>query len=183
MENESRKLDRSIEIMKLLAEGINPFTNEPYDDKAFVNDPRMVRCFYYVIDVLERVKTGRIGGASGRRDMPFVITPEEKRKIVLPDEKIGVNTFAKCVNLVIDPSRSKRLTGMLINQQLKKMGILAEEKEADGKSHTVITGESARYGIESMQMDYNGVVYNKVVFNDQGKKFLLEHLEEIMSYK
>jgi hypothetical protein len=97
--------------------------------------------------------------------------------------RIRVNTFAKYVNLVIDPSRSKRLTGMFINQQLKKMGILAEEKGADGKSRTVITGESARYGIESMEMNYNGVAYNKVVFNDQGKKFLLEHLEEIMSYK
>ncbi|MCR4436087.1 MAG: hypothetical protein QHH06_13735 [Clostridiales bacterium] len=183
MDNEVLKLTRAIEIMKALAEGTNPFTGLPYEENSLINDPRMIRCFYYIIDTLKKVRSGQKGLASYRKDLPFVITPEEKARIVLPEEKIGVNTFAKCVNSVINPAISKKLTGMALNSQLKKMGILREVKTEQGKIRTTVNDKSAEYGIEIEEVAYNGNVYHKIVFNQKGKKYLLDHLEEIMSYK
>lgn len=183
MDNEARKLSRSIEILKAIADGVNPFTNDCLEDNTIFNDARMVRCLYYVIEVLEKVNRGEIGQQVFRKDLPFMITPEEKSKIVLPEENIGVNAFAKCVNQVINPNRSKKLTGTVLNNQLKKMGILSEEKTSEGKTQTVTNVNSSQYGIETMKIDYNGATYDKVVFNEKGKRFLIEHLEEIMSYQ
>lgn len=112
----------------------------------------------------------------------FLITAEEKEKVVLPEGKIGVNEFAHCINAVIDLNKSRRLTGVELNKQLKKMGILSEIELEDGKKRTTINEQSKDYGIETERRNFNGVDYEKVVFNDQGKKFLLENLEKIMSF-
>jgi len=53
----------------------------------------------------------------------------------------------------------------------------------DGKKRTKINENSHQYGIETMRKNYNGVEYDMVCFNDAGKQFLLDHLEEIAAAK
>lgn len=183
MIDEDKKLDRAIEIMKSLTEGINPFTNELNEENALINDPRMVRCLYYVVEVLEKYKAGNIVKFVQTKDLPYSFPKEIMEKVKLTVDKIGVNTFAKCVNEVTDPTSCKRLTGTVLNSQLKKMGILSEVEETDGKHHTSINDKSELYGIESITVDFNGNAYEKVVFNEKGKKYLLEHLQEIIDFK
>lgn len=72
---------------------------------------------------------------------------------------------------------------MEINRQLKKMGILSEESLEDGKKRTIVNDNSKNYGIETVRKNYNGVEYDMVCFNDMGKQFLLDHLEEIAAAK
>lgn len=181
MVNEDKKLERAIEIMKSLSEGVNPFTNEPYEETSLINDPRMVRCFYYVVETLEKYRAGNVVKYVQRKDLPYRFPEELMQKVVLPEGNIGVNIFAKAVNMVIDASTCKNLTGSALNLQLKKMGILSEE-EKDGKRHTVINDKSAAFGIESVLSEFEGKTYEKVVFNDEGKRYLIEHLQEIMDY-
>jgi|GEM_PF-6400167 len=119
-------------------------------------------------------------GPGNSRLTKFMITPEEKTRIVLPDGKIGVNEFARCVNKVINPEQSKNLTGVDLNKQLKKMGILSEKELEEGKRRTVINDQSKEYGIETEPRSFNGTEYEKIVFNEKGKSFLLENLEKIM---
>ncbi len=182
MIDDNKKLDRTIEVIKSVSEGMNPFTNEPYDENSIMNDPRMIRCLYYVVEVLEKYKAGNIVKYVQRKDLPYNFPPELISRIQLPLEKIGVNTFSKAVNAVIDPSTSKNLTGNALNLQLKKMGILSEEEGVDGKRRTVLNSKSASYGIETVLCEFDGRTYEKVVFNDAGKGFLLQHLQEIMDY-
>jgi len=75
------------------------------------------------------------------------------------------------------------LTGTEINKQLKKMGILGEEKLDNGKTRTVTNEKSHDYGMEMEERSYNENKYEMVVFNDWGKKFLLENFEKIMGIK
>ena len=180
--DENKKLERAIEIIKSLSEGINPFTNESYEDHSLINDPRMVRCFYYVVEVLEKYKDGNMVKYVHRKDLPYKFPQDLMSRVVLPSDKIGVNTFSKAVNAVIDASTCKNLTGSALNLQLKKMGILSEEVGADGKHRTVLNSESANYGIETVISEFEGRTYEKVVFNELGRKYLLEHLQEIMDY-
>lgn len=117
-------------------------------------------------------------GRSGQ--MEFRITPEQKERVVFTPGKIGVNEFSRCVNLFIDLNISKKLTGIELNKKLKKFGILSEEDTEDGRKRTVINANSAKYGIESEKRTYNGVEYDAVVINDNGKKYILDNIEAIM---
>lgn len=100
-----------------------------------------------------------------------------------PEENIGVNQFAKCINNAIDLNRSRKISGVEINRQLKKMGILAEELLTDDKKRTIVNANSSKYGIVTQKRNYNGNEYDMVCFNDIGKKFLLDELEKILDYE
>ncbi|MFZ5944905.1 MAG: hypothetical protein ACOYVD_12390 [Bacillota bacterium] len=177
MAAEKDKILKAKEILLKIASGTNPVNGEQIQEESFLHDPRIIRCFYFVAEILDKSARGEY---AVQKPPIFTITQEEKEKIKLPEGKIGINEFAKCVNNVLDLSRSKKLTGVVLNKQLKKMGILGEEILPDGKTKTVLNSHSPEYGIESETREFNGNLYEKIVFNEKGKNFLLNNLESIM---
>ena len=176
---EVEKIQKAKEIMHKVASGVNPLSGEQILNDGLLKDAEMVRCFCFVSDVLDNIAKGNYknrGNALG-----FVITSEQKNKIVLPEGKIGVNGFSKCVNLCINQAESKRLTGVELNKRLKKLGILAEESTEGGKTRTITNEKSVQFGFEMIKKSFNGVEYDMVLINDIGKKYLLENLEIIMA--
>jgi hypothetical protein len=154
-----------------IANGINPIDNAPIENWTFLRDERMARCFIYISEVLERVIE-----TENKRGLSFRITEEEMQRIVLPEGKIGVNQFAKCVNEVIDLRRTSKITGVELNRQLKKMGLLSEKIIAKDK-RTTITEISNEHGIEHEMRTFNGRQFESVVFNDKGKRSLRRYYE------
>lgn len=175
------KLTRAREILSHMAEGVNPLNGKPIDEKDFVHNPEIVRCFFYLSEVLKDVVESE-SRSYKKKLVSFSINEEEKRMVKLPEGKIGISDFAKCVNQVINPFKSKKLTGVELNRQLKKMGILSEGEADNGSTRTVTNEKSGEYGIESEARSYNGRQYEAVLFNEQGKRFLLDNLEKIMNY-
>jgi hypothetical protein len=176
---EREKLAKAKEIVQKMAGGINPLNGAQIENDNVLNDPKMVRCLYFIQDVLEMAIDGRLR-TSADAPADFVVTPSEIDRIQLPPGKIGVNEFAKCVNKVIDLNRSKKLTGMEINRRLKKMGALGEKVLDDGKKRTAMNERSHDFGIESEKRNFNGNDYEMILFNARGKKFLLDNLEKIL---
>lgn len=175
------KLNKAKEILKKIADGINPVNKEPIENGSFLHDPRIKRCLLFVCDIIDNEIDRELDDIS--RQLPkFIITPEEKSRVALPEGKIGISEFVRCINNVIDRTRSRKLTAVDINSRLKKIGILGEEKGESGKSRTILNEKSSRYGIETEVRNYNGKEYEAIVFNDTGKKFLIENLEKIMEY-
>ena len=70
---------------------------------------------------------------------------------------------------------------LVINRKLKKIGVLSEEKINDNRKRTVVNDNSIAYGIESIESYYNGEAYQRVVFNDKGKEFLLKNIIDLMT--
>ncbi|MFJ8065657.1 hypothetical protein ACIQYS_13570 [Psychrobacillus sp. NPDC096426] len=99
----------------------------------------------------------------------------------MPKGLIGINEFARAVNLVIDENVSKKLTGAAINRKLKEIGVLSEEKIHDNSKRTVVNGNSIAYGIEGIEGYYNREAYQRVVFNDIGKGIILKNLIDLMT--
>lgn len=180
MDLDREKLIKAKAILEKMANGINPINGQPIHDESFLQDPRMIRMLFYVSNVLQQVADGKI---QKNRPRDFSITADEKSKVKFPEYKIGVQEFSKCINEVIDPNRSKKLTGVELNKQLKKLGILSEVPTEDGKMKTTINEKSKEYGIEIEHRNFNGREYDMVVFNYLGKKYLLENIEYIMSYE
>ncbi len=182
MSLEKEKIIKAGEILNKMANGINPVNGASIDTDCFLQDPRIIRCLFFVQQVLEEAAARPIN-TGGKQPDQFIITSAEKSQVKFPEGNIGINQFAKCINSVIDLNRSRKLTGVQVNNQLKKMGILAEELLNDGKKRTVANENSYKYGIVTEKRSYNGVEYDMVCFNDQGKKFLLDELEKILEYE
>jgi hypothetical protein len=180
MASDFEKMDKAKTVLTKMAEGINPITGEQIKDESFLNDPRIIRCFYFITEVLDNVMKGVYSRNS--KLTQFVITPEQKSMVELSDGPIGVSEFSRQVNLCIDQTRSKKLTAVEINKRLRKIGVLGEEiNSATGKARTVTNSKSKDYGFEMIKKSFNGNEYDMVVMNDTGKRYLLDHLEEIMS--
>lgn len=175
---EVEKIEKAKEIMYKVARGVNPLNGEQIQDDGLLKDAEILRCLNFVSDVLDNITKGNYKN----RNTPsqFVITPEQKCKIALPEEKIGVNGFAKCVNLCINQVESKKLLGVELNKRLKKLGVLAEENTENGKMRTITNEKSFQFGFEMAKKRFNGVEYDMVLINDIGKRYLLENLEVIM---
>lgn len=181
MADDREKLIKAKEIILKMANGINPVNGQPIEKDSFLHDPRMIRCMFYISEVIEReIKGDR---QIVIRPSNFIITPEEKLKVEFPEGSIGVNEFSRCINSVIDINKSKRLTGVELNKRLKKMGILSERVNDEGRINTITNEKSSEYGFEMVRASFNGREYDKVVINDKGKKFLLDNLEKIMDGK
>ena len=116
----------------------------------------------------------------GEKPTEFRISPEEKKQVSFPEGKIGVNEFSKQVNLCIDLTKSKKLTGVELNKRLKKIGILSEKTTESGKTRTITNETSVNYGFEMEKRNFNGVEYEMVLMNDNGKKYLLQNIDTIM---
>ncbi|HEX3046760.1 MAG TPA: hypothetical protein VHY08_18545 [Bacillota bacterium] len=181
MDLEKEKLIKAAYIINKMAAGVNPVNGSPIEKDHFLREPKIIGCLAFVEEVLHQVIEGQV--RIGKAPEEFRITDEQKSKIELPGGKIGVNEFAKYVNQVIDLNQSKKLTGLELNKQLKKMGILAEKSLEDGKTRTIATGKSTEYGIEMEMRSFNGREYEMVVFNEKAQKFLLDNLEKIMTYQ
>ncbi len=176
------KIKKARIVLDKMANGINPIDGSKIEKESFLEDPRIIRCLFYVNEILQMTIDGSLADKNlDRKKLPFIITEEEKQQVEFPEGSIGVNAFSQCINKVINPHISKKLSGMELNRQLKKMGILAEEEDGQGKKKTIVPPESMKYGIHTELANYQGKEYEKVVFDSKGVHFLLENLEKIIS--
>jgi hypothetical protein len=176
---EIEKVQKARGVMQKLAEGMNPLSGEQIGKDDFLCDARMAGCFNFIAEVLESI--AKHSNESQARELKFVITPEQKGKVALPEGKIGVNEFSKRVNECLNLDISKRLTGVELNKRLKKLGVLSEENLEEGRARTITNEKSTEYGFEMEKRKYNGVEYDMVLINNTGKKYLLDNLENIMA--
>ena len=56
MDIDIKKLDTAILYLQRIAEGNNPVNNMPAEEDSVLNNPNVIRCMYFVKEVLEEVK-------------------------------------------------------------------------------------------------------------------------------
>lgn len=169
---------RAREIMLKLAEGKEPYSGVPFKSTEFLNDPKIIRCFFFVADVLKEASHGGIGHQPAPEK--YVFSKEDLVKAILPEGNLGANAFCKAINDAIDPYKSKKITGAALNKHLKNLGILGEEKIEKG-SRTITNENSAEFGFIMEKREFEGREYEQVMITDKGKKYLLENLIHIMN--
>lgn len=180
MYQETEKLTKVKETIEKIASGINPLNGAKIEKGSFIYDDEVSGDLIYAAQKLNKLIAWE-HNKQLKNVLDFVISKEQMENIKLPDKKIGVNEFAKCVNQVIDTSISRKISGVEINKRLKEMGILGEEQE-DKHKKTIVNDNSSKYGIEIEKRNFNGKEYEAIVFNEDGKKFLLDNLGKIMDY-
>lgn len=179
MADSAQKLLESKVLLSKLTNGVNPIDDSPIFEESFLHHPKILRALFYLNDyITQQIEHKTL---PPRKPTKFLITEEQLANVMLPSGKIGINEFAKAINRVIDFQVSKKVTGQMINKKLKELGILSEMVDEEGKLTTITNENSEGYGIESVTRTFNGREYQKVVYNDVGKEFLLNNFIGWMS--
>ena len=70
------KLNVAIKYVERMADGCNPVNNTALDNNDILNNPNIIRCMYFIKDILEEVQNngGIVGGKHGKEPaLPFPI--------------------------------------------------------------------------------------------------------------
>ena len=78
-----------------IADGTNPINGEAIEGDILLNVPRIIRCLYFVTEVLDKVIKGEY---TNKKANEFIITEEEKAKVTFTEGNIGANEMAKNIN-------------------------------------------------------------------------------------
>lgn len=173
-----KRLETSIEYLKRMAEGKNPINNEPLENESILNNPNVIRCLYFVEDVLRQVyeADGRIQISKKKKAFPIThVYNFEYRK------DLSITHFVEQLNENLDESAYKKLSYTKITGWLKLAGYLNVIEDWDNKNKTVPTDKGRQLGIyteerESMQ----GRKYEAVIYNKEAQEFIVNNMVNIL---
>ncbi len=180
MKASADRLLKAKEVIQQIANGVNPLDQSEIPDDSFLHHPKIIRSLFCLLDYMDK-EMNNSSSHSQPKPKTFMITAEQKSAVEFPDGPIGVNVLVKAINLVIDPTTSKKLNGAGLNKQLKKLGILSEEIDEKGKKRTIVNENSEGYGIIAQRRVFDGVEYDQVLFDEEGKAFVLQNIESLLN--
>ena len=179
--NDLELLKRAKDYMDKLAQGINPFTNEPAADDSCINNVKLSRCYFFVSDILNQVIEN--GGFVGKRDLSFPqLTEQILSELSCIDHGVAISVFAKSVSAVFEKYGMRGIpvtsyTGWLVSKHL-----LDDVLSETGKSRRVTNKNSEFVGIYTEERDSYGKRYTAILYSAKAQQFLLDNLAEILSY-
>lgn len=160
------------ETINHLVQGVDPYSGEILDGVTFLEDPRMIRCFAVMSDVLTKCIEGE---NSVYKKEAFRIDENGADSIIMPEGEIGVMKLVNIINQTIDLDQMKRLSAFAFNRKLIEEGVLSYGDE-DNSKKAVVNDLSSEHGIISIKTTFNGEVYDKVVYTDEGKDYVKSNL-------
>lgn len=178
-----KKLETAIVYLQRIADGKNPVNNMPAEDDEVLNNPNVIRCMFFVKEILEAVKrnNGYIGKKPPKSDKPEF--PTEVLSSFLYKEDTSITKFVGQINELIDVNVYKKLNYKTILQWLKHNGFLMEEfnQEFD-KNVTVPTEKGIKLGIRTERRNSSrGVDYILVIYGKQAQEYIVQNMKAILS--
>nr|WP_297771456.1 hypothetical protein [uncultured Butyrivibrio sp.] len=175
------KLDKALIYVNRIADGKNPINNMPADNDDVMNDPNVIRCMFFIKDVLLALKEngGVIGKTSGIKKKEFPMESLSEYQFI---ETKTITRFTEQLNSGIDEKEYKKLSYKVITDWLKKNSYLIEKEDNQlNKKVTLTTEKGQAVGItHSLQTSMNGTAYYRIEYDKMGQEFVLQNLSEII---
>lgn len=172
------KLDVAIKYIDRIADGCNPVNNTPLSSEDVLNNPNVIRCMYFIKEVLEEVRRndGIIGGRRKQGTMPFPV--EVLDEFVYLDDK-SITNVLKQIYAPIQDLNVKKFSVVKITSWLKEEGYLIEEQIPEtGKTRKVPTKKGRDLGIYMTEREYEGRVYQSVLYDKNAQEYVVEKMRE-----
>lgn len=180
-----KKLETAIIYLQRIADGNNPVNNMPAEDDSVLNNPNVIRCMYFVKEVLEEVhKNGGLIGSkpkrrSGRAEDMFPFEVLEKFRYA---EDKGVN---KLLTQIYEPAEDKtirKLSGKTVNEWFMAAGYVKEVfNEEVQKNIKVPTDKGIALGLRGERVQYQNRVYYTIIYNKNAQEFLVRNMEKFIN--
>ena len=177
------KLDVAIKYIKRMSEGKNPVNNQPAEDSVLEN-VNVVRCLYYVADVLEQVHQN--GGVISTKTK-VKRTKKEKFSYKILDEfqyrsDKPISHLVKQMNEPVEIAKMQKLSYKSIKKALIEEGYLLEQYDAEHEKNIMMPtqkGEEIGMYVER-RTSTRGNTYSIVMYDKQAQLFLKENLEQLL---
>ena len=182
---DTKKLDTAILYLQRITEGKNPVNNMPVEDDAVINNPNVVRCMFFVKEVLEELKKN--DGYIGRKPRKNM----DETKMEYPLEALksfnyvgdkSITQFLDQLYGLVDMKKYKKLSARLFTSWLKEKGYLTETKEkGSNRTVTYVTEKGIELGIKSeMRRDHGGRAFIYILYGQKAQEFLVQNITEIL---
>ena len=177
-----KKLETAIVYLQRIADGNNPINNLPADEDSVLNNPNVIRCMFFVKDILEEVKRndGYIGKKAKKSDkLDF---PIEMLKSFVYREDKAISRFVDQLNEGLDDNIYKKLNYKPITQWLKLNEFLQEEESLEfKKTITMPTQKGIQLGIRAeRRSNSGGMEYMMLIYEKQAQEYIVQNLEKIL---
>lgn len=180
--SEFEKLIRARMYIHKLANGIDPISNTCIEQDSILNNIRISRCFFYVVEVLDQLiaNSGVIG--KNKTSIPFFITEEQKAKILPIERKVLVGQITDKINAVTAENNCKKFNAVWITNWLLEHGYLEIKRDARGhnKRFATLKGYEIGIAVESRNGRYG--VFNVNTYNENAQKFIVDNLDLIIRH-
>ncbi len=187
MEVDMQKLDIAITYLKRIADGNNPINNMPAEDDAVLNNPNVIRCMYFVKDILEQVKASNgIIGTTAKKE-------RKTRRAVdaFPIELLGKYQYredkgiSRILSQLYEPTKDKtirKISGKAINDWLMTNGYITETYSDELKTNIKVPTEKGKnVGLKSERVEYPSNTYYTIIYNKSAQEFLIDNFEKFLN--
>jgi len=178
---ELEKIKRAKMYIEKLANGIDPITDNELPDDTILNNVRLSRCFFYVVEILQQVveNGGEVGKKPESEKFPFEITDEQIKKITLVDMPILISAVCENINSVIDCMVFRKLQATKVTEWLTEKGFL---QNIAGSKRKTLTDKSPLLGItQEERVSQYGKPYTANLYSKEAQQFIIDHINEILA--
>ena len=179
---DTKKLEFSIKYIEKLANGCNPINNEPIKNESILNSPNVIRCMFFIKEVLTEVKNnnGIIGKVKKEDMLPFQYETLENFKYI---EDKTISKLVGQINEPITQANIKKISVTTITKWLKNNEYLKEEKiEGFTNKCSVVTEKGQSIGLYNEIRTSKVVTNNEylaVMYNKKAQEFIVNNLKII----
>lgn len=181
MEIDRKRLDTAIVYLQRIADGNNPVNNMPAEEDSVLNNPNVIRCMYFVKEILEEVKrnNGTIGRVKRSKKEEF---PVESTASFSYQEDKSITGFLAQLNAVIDEEKFKKLGLKPVMLWLKADGCIEEKKyEEFGNIFKVPTEKGIDLGMRTEErIGVSGKRYIVTVYGRKAQEYIVNHIKQIL---
>lgn len=183
MDIDGKKLDTAILYLQRIAEGNNPVNNLPVEEDSVLNNPNVIRCMYFVKEVLEEVKRNDYIVGKKPKKTPKVDFPIESLASFVYQEDKPISRLVEQINSGIDANMFKKISYKLIQDWLKLNGYLEERLfEKFERTYNVPTQKGEQIGIRyETRESSKGNEYIVTIYGKNAQEYIVKNLEKIIA--
>ena len=183
MQVDLTKLEVAMKYVERMAEGKNPVKNVTVEDDSVLNNPNVIRCMYFIKDVLNAVRDNE--GMIGERKSKPSKTPFPYE--CLSDfQYVDDVSIAHFMNQLKGLARDPNVRGIgtkPVTDWLKANGYLMEILDRyTGKMRPVVTDAGREFGLYMEdRISMNGNVYQIIMYSQKAQEYIATNLEKIVN--
>lgn len=177
-----KKLETAIIYLQRIADGNNPINNLPAEEDSVLNNPNVIRCMFFVKEVLEEVKrnNGYIG-KKAKKGAKLEFPTSTLDSFVYKEDK-AITRFVEQLNESVNADIYQKVKYRSILQWLKLNGFLKEEYSQEfNKTITLPTDFGLKIGIRvERKTSSSGNEYLTVIYGKPAQEYIVKNLKEIL---
>lgn len=178
------KLDVAIKYVERIANGCNPVNNVPVENNDVLKNPNIIRCMYFIKDVLEEVRNNDGVISSKKEKSEAIPFPTEILDVFTYKEDLSITHVLKQIYEPIAELNVKKISVTKITEALKEDGYLLDEQNPEtGKTRKVPSAKGRALGIYMIEREYNGRKYQSVTYNQSAQECVVKILRRLTEEK